>query len=89
MSLRAAAAFLGSLLCQPLPGRGAGRFLVCQQRVGVVGGVVEGGELVVDPGRILGRSRDRQLHLVGAAVSVLAGEGVPVDLAPGKPGEAE
>ena len=80
---------LGVLPCQPLPGRGAGRFLVCQQRVGVVGGVVEGGELVVDPGRILGRSRDRQLHLVGAAVSVLAGEGVPVDLAPGEPGEAE
>ena len=74
---------------QPLPGRGAGRFLVGQQRVGVVGGVVQDGELVVDPGRILGRSRDRQLHLVGAAVSVLAGEGVPVDLAPGEPGQAE
>jgi len=62
--------------------------LVTSVVVGVVGGVVEGGELVVDPGRILGRPRDRQLHLVGAAVSVLAGEGVPVDLAPGEPGQA-
>src|SRR5437899_355111 len=42
---------LGVLACEPLPGRGAGRVPVRQQRVGVAGGVAERGELVVDPGR--------------------------------------